>query len=118
MLCQALGGEVIFFSLLHFIAPALDLLPGLQARGTRDCHKGSKFKKGVINCCYIIFLIAVPYYFITITQLEKIAANFWINGNNKQTANTQLLACRTFHFLRHDSNVIFFSLIQTLFFSC
>ena len=30
------------FSLQHFIAPALDLLPCLQARGTRDCNKCSK----------------------------------------------------------------------------
>ena len=31
-----------FFSLQDFIVPALDLLPCLQARGTRDCNKGSK----------------------------------------------------------------------------
>ena len=27
-------------------------MPYLQARGTRDCNKGIKFKKGEINCCY------------------------------------------------------------------
>ena len=27
------GGAIIFISLHHFIAPALDLMPGLQARG-------------------------------------------------------------------------------------
>ena len=43
-------GAVIFISVQHFIAPALDLLPYLQARGTRDCNKGSKFKKGAIKC--------------------------------------------------------------------
>ena len=30
----------------------LDLMPSLQARGTRDCNKCIKFKKGAINCCY------------------------------------------------------------------
>ena len=37
--------EVILISLQHFIAPALDLLPCLQAWGTRDCIKGSKVTK-------------------------------------------------------------------------
>ena len=44
-------GAVVLISLQHFIAPALDLLPCLQARGTRDCNKGSKFKKGAMKCC-------------------------------------------------------------------
>ena len=35
-----------------FIAPALDLMPCLQAQGTRDCNKAIKFKNGAINCCY------------------------------------------------------------------
>ena len=51
MLRYSLGGEVIFISLQHFIAPALDLMPCLQARGTRDCNKGIKFKKGAFKCC-------------------------------------------------------------------
>ena len=51
MLCHALGGAVILISLQHFIAPALDLLPCLQAQGMRDCNKGSKFKKGAMRCC-------------------------------------------------------------------
>ena len=46
MLWHLLGGAVIFISLKHFIAPALDLMPCLQARGTRDYNKGIKFKKG------------------------------------------------------------------------
>ena len=36
MLCHALGGAVILFSLQHFIAPALDLLPCLQAQDRWD----------------------------------------------------------------------------------
>ena len=40
-----------FLSLQHFIAPAMDLMPCLQAQGTRDCNKGIKFKKGSFNCC-------------------------------------------------------------------
>ena len=50
MLCHALGGAVILFSLQHFIALAFDLLPCLQAWGTRDCNKGSKFKKKAMKC--------------------------------------------------------------------
>ena len=42
MLRHSLGGAVFFISLQHFIAPALDLMPCLQARGTRDCNKGIK----------------------------------------------------------------------------
>ena len=52
MLCHSLAKEVI--SLQHFIAPALDLMPCLQARGTRDYNKGIKFKKEAINYCYEI----------------------------------------------------------------
>ena len=44
-------GAVLLFSLQHGIAPALDLLPCLQAQGGRDYKKGSKFKKGAIKCC-------------------------------------------------------------------
>ena len=33
------------FSLWHFIATALDLMPCLQALGTRDCNKGIKFRR-------------------------------------------------------------------------
>ena len=51
ILCNLLGGAVILFSLEHFIAPALNLLPCLQGRGTRDCNKGSKFKKGAMKGC-------------------------------------------------------------------
>ena len=36
---HSLGGEVIFISLQHFI------LPHLQARGMRDCNKGSKLSR-------------------------------------------------------------------------
>ena len=43
MIRHSLGGAVIFISLQHFIAPALDLMPCLQARGTRDCNKGIKY---------------------------------------------------------------------------
>ena len=50
MLYHTLGGGVILFSLQHFIAPALDLLSCLQARGTRDCNKDSKFKRGTMKC--------------------------------------------------------------------
>ena len=46
MLRHSFGGAVIIIYLQHFIAPALDWLPCLQAGGTRDCNKGSKFKKG------------------------------------------------------------------------
>ena len=42
MLCHSLGWAVIFISLQHFIAPALDLMPCLQARDTKDCIKGIK----------------------------------------------------------------------------
>ena len=42
MLRHSLGGAVIFISLQHFIAPALDSMPCLQAQGTRDCNKGIK----------------------------------------------------------------------------
>ena len=34
--------QEVVFSLQHFSAPALDLMPYLQARGTRDCNKGIK----------------------------------------------------------------------------
>ena len=30
--------------------PVLDLMPRLQAQGTRDCNKGIKFKKGAKFC--------------------------------------------------------------------
>ena len=40
------------FSLQRFIAPALDLMPCLQACSMMDCKKGIKFKKEAINCCY------------------------------------------------------------------
>ena len=46
MLYHALGGAVILFSLQHLIAPVFILLPCLQARGTRDCNEGRKFKEG------------------------------------------------------------------------
>ena len=52
MLRHSLGGS-IFFSLQHFIAPALDLMFCLQARGARDCNKGIKFKKGAAFNCLI-----------------------------------------------------------------
>ena len=39
MLLHAINREVIFY-LEHFIAPALDLMPSLQAQGTRDNNKG------------------------------------------------------------------------------
>ena len=39
MLRHSLGGAVIFISMQHFIAPALGLMPCLQAQGTRDCNK-------------------------------------------------------------------------------
>ena len=38
----------LFFSLQHFIAPALILLPYLQTRGMRDCNKGS-FSREIFN---------------------------------------------------------------------
>ena len=34
------GGAEIFLNLWHFIAPALDLMPCLQAQGTRDYKEG------------------------------------------------------------------------------
>ena len=34
--------QEVVFSLQHFSAPALDLMPYLQARRTRDCKKGIK----------------------------------------------------------------------------
>ena len=43
MLHHLFGGAVIYLSLQNFIAPALDLMPCLQAQGTRDCNKGIKF---------------------------------------------------------------------------
>ena len=42
MLRHSLGGEVMLFSLQHFVAPALDLMPGLQASGMSNCNKGIK----------------------------------------------------------------------------
>ena len=51
MLRHSLEGAVIFISLQHFIAPALYLMPCLQAQGTMDCNKGIKFKKGAIKSC-------------------------------------------------------------------
>ena len=47
MLHHTLGGAGILFSLQHLNAPALDSLPCLQARGMRDCNKGSKFKREI-----------------------------------------------------------------------
>ena len=43
-------GKAVFFS-QYCIAPVFDIMPCLQARGTRDCNKGTKFKKGAVNCC-------------------------------------------------------------------
>ena len=40
------------FYLLHFIAPALDLMPCWQAWGTRDCNNCIKSKMRTINFCY------------------------------------------------------------------
>ena len=48
------GIEVILY-LQHFIAPALDLMPCLQAGGTRDCSKGINFKKGAFNSFMLYF---------------------------------------------------------------
>ena len=39
MLRQSLRGAVIFVSLQHFIAPALDLMPGLLSRQRREAIK-------------------------------------------------------------------------------
>ena len=50
MLCHSLGGAVILFPLQHFIDPASDLLPCLEAKGPKDCNKGSKFKNGAMKC--------------------------------------------------------------------
>ena len=36
MLCHSLGGAVILFTLQHFIAPALDLMPCLPSRHRRE----------------------------------------------------------------------------------
>ena len=44
MLCRSLGREVICFSLQHFIALALGVMPYFQAQGMRDCNKGIKYK--------------------------------------------------------------------------
>ena len=44
-------GAVICISLLHFIAPALDLMPCLQVPGRRDCKMGISSKKEAINYC-------------------------------------------------------------------
>ena len=38
----------LIISLQHFISPALDLMPCLQAQGTGDCNKGINSKKGAI----------------------------------------------------------------------
>ena len=51
----------IFVSLLHFIAPALNLTAQLADGGSRDCNKGIKFKKGAFNCAlkhnnYFLFI--------------------------------------------------------------
>ena len=56
-------GGVLFISLQHFIASALDLMPCLQARGTRDCNKGRN------KCCREItisalMLMSVVYSFV------------------------------------------------------
>ena len=40
MLCQAFRGAVIFVSLQHFIAPALDLLSCLPSRQRREALVG------------------------------------------------------------------------------
>ena len=51
MECYTTHVEGQYFSFFqHFIAPALNLMPCLQARGTRDCNKCIKFKKGAYNC--------------------------------------------------------------------
>ena len=39
--------EVIFLSLQHFTANALDLMPYYQARGTRDFNKGILIENNV-----------------------------------------------------------------------
>ena len=51
MLQHSFGGTIIFLSLHHFIAPALDLMSCLQAWGVKDCNKDIKFNKGAFNCC-------------------------------------------------------------------
>ena len=50
MLHHLFEGAVIFLSLQHLIAPALDLMSCLQAWGTRDCNKGIQFKMDTFNC--------------------------------------------------------------------
>ena len=47
MLRHSFVGAVIFVSLKHLIAPALDIMPCLQAPGKTDFNN---FKKGAINC--------------------------------------------------------------------
>ena len=51
MLRHLFGRAVIFVSLPHFITPALDLMPCVQAQGMRDGNKSIKSKKGAINSC-------------------------------------------------------------------
>ena len=51
MFWHSFGVAAIFVSLLHFIAPALDLTAQLADGGSRDYNKGIKFKKGAVNCC-------------------------------------------------------------------
>ena len=71
MPCIRRGGNFVFFE--HFIAPALDLLPCLQARAARECKKGSK-------CLKCIFL---PAFGVRSTQsLVEIYNTCWIWGLN------------------------------------
>ena len=39
------SGREVFFSLQHLIIPALDLMPCLQAQGTRDCNEALNSRK-------------------------------------------------------------------------
>ena len=49
MLHHSFGVAVIFLSLQHFIDPALNLMPCVQAWGIRDCNKSIQFKRA-FNC--------------------------------------------------------------------
>ena len=66
MLHHSFGGAVIFFSLEHFIASALDLMPCLKAWGTRDCNKGVNtkfFVSKLIQFLHAFQILLWKYYF-------------------------------------------------------
>ena len=72
ILRHSLAGVVIFISLQHFIAPALDLMPCLPSGQKEGGNKGIKSKKGAI--ILLVWKYSVLGNFLGQNTFSKIVA--------------------------------------------